>query len=89
MKDNTYKILNIVILGLFLLTFFFEVYPIILKEQPKHLGNQNIYERIHFTSGLYQLQVKEFGDFLLMNCMFVLFFAGNKIFYGVNKHGNN
>lgn len=88
MEKQTYKAINYLIIFLFLLTFFFQVYPFFLPKENILSGSPTLMNRLMFTSGLYQLQAHEYGDFLLMNSMFVLFFVGNKLLYKVNKNGN-
>jgi len=89
MKNKTYRNINLTILLLFCLTFFFQTFPYYVStsqpENPQNTFKEWVSERIGWTSGLYQLQVNEYGDFLLMNSIFVLFFVGNKLFYQVDK----
>lgn len=90
MKAKTYKILNYVILGILIFTFFVAM-PIRIADRtldngmPDPDNPSNFYERWYVTTILYELQVKNYVGTLAYSGLIGLFFGTNKIFYNLNK----
>lgn len=85
MNKKIYLILNLLILGLFLLTFFFQIYPYLLPKENILSGEPTLLNRLTFTSGLIEIKNDSPTTFILMNCPFLLSFITNKLWYENNK----
>lgn len=85
MNKTTYRIINFVILGMFLMTFFFNTFPYLLPKENILTGTATLGNRLVFTSGLTELKNDSPFNFLIMNSIFVLFAGANFLFYKMNK----
>lgn len=89
MKTKKFLVVNLLLLGIFLLIFFFKIIPVPVENiEGANDPNKFIYGGIYWTSGLYQLSVGNFQGILGLFCIFIPSLALNNYLWIKNEKKN-
>lgn len=85
MNKRLYITFNFVIIGIALLVFFLPIFPVILPADHILTGSPTLFNRLIWTSFLYQLQVGNYVGGLGGVGIFGILLTGNKLMYNTFK----